>query len=326
MKLSKWLEKNLENNLKNTLEETIENLLQLDPPINKKAPAHNQKKALTSSLKSLLKNNESKKEYEPLRIFFSISERKQDNKRKLKIIEKENRAVFKKARIFSKFVNISYGTALTSIQNSSINREFGVEQKRNLQDKQEKVREIKHTLFHGEYALDPSELFKSFNIEARNHNAHAITQPMGRWSDEELQRLSTLALKVIVCLGDKESFDPLVKIKCELDNKLIERLSLTTDHQKRFNKVVKIANQEDEDEYHADLVDFALDIINKLKSSKEEHVKQILQLAINKDSTFMNIYKSLVIRKDKSDKSVIVEKFIAIMNIQYNMNLEVKKV
>ena len=57
------------------------------------------------------------------------------------------------------------------------------------------------TLFHGEYKLDPSELFKSFKIEARHHNAHAITQPMGRWNDKELQRLSTLALKVIVCLG-----------------------------------------------------------------------------------------------------------------------------
>ncbi len=97
MKLSKWLEKNLENNLKNTLEETIENLLQLDPSINKKASVNNQKKALTLSLKSLLKNNESKKEYEPLCILFSISEKKQNNKRKLKIIEKENHIIFKKS-------------------------------------------------------------------------------------------------------------------------------------------------------------------------------------------------------------------------------------
>ena len=110
----------------------------------------------------------------------------------------------------------------------------------------------------------------------------------------------------------------MVKIKHELDNRLIERLSLTT-NQKRFNKVVEVANQENEDEHHANLVDFALNIINKLKPSKEEHVKQILQLAVNKDNTFMNIYKSLLFRKDKSDGSVIVEKFITIMNIQYNM-------
>lgn len=106
-----------------------------------------------------------------------------------------------------------------------------------------------------------------------------------------------------------------MKIKRELDNKLIERLTLTTD-QKRFNEVAGIANQENEDEYCTDLVDFALDIINKLKSSKEENIKQILKLAVNQDNMFMNIYKSLVLRKDKS---VIVEKFIAIMNIQYEM-------
>ena len=116
-------------------------------------------------------------------------------------------------------------------------------------------------------------------------------------------------------MGDKESYDPLVKIKRELDNKLIERLTLKTD-QKRFNEVTGIANQENEDEYCIDLVDFALDIINKLKSSKEENIKQILKLAVNQDNMFMNIYKSLVLRKDKS---VIVEKFIAIMNIQYEM-------
>src|ERR1044072_8211449 len=109
-------------------------------------------------------------------------------------------------------------------------------------------------------------------------------------------------------MGDKESYDPLVKIKRELDNKLIERLTLKTD-QKRFNEVTGIANQENEDEYCIDLVDFALDIINKLKSSKEENIKQILKLAVNQDNMFMNIYKSLVLRKDKS---VIVEKFIAI--------------
>ena len=116
-------------------------------------------------------------------------------------------------------------------------------------------------------------------------------------------------------MGDKESYDPLVKIKRELDNKLIERLTLKTD-QKRFNEVTGIANQENEDEYCIDLVDFALDIINKLKSSKEENIKQILKLAVNQDNMFMNIYKSLVLRKDKS---VIVEKFIAIINIQYKM-------
>ncbi|GBB89597.1 hypothetical protein RclHR1_16320002 [Rhizophagus clarus] len=117
------------------------------------------------------------------------------------------------------------------------------------------------TLFHGEHKINPTELFKSFKTETRNHHAHAITQPMGRWNDEELQRLSTLALKVVVCLGDKELFGPLLKIKNELDNKLTERLTLTI---------------ENKDEDHVDLVDFALDNINKIKSSNQEHIKRIL--------------------------------------------------
>ncbi|CAG8718280.1 10615_t:CDS:2, partial [Funneliformis caledonium] len=366
--------------LLNTLEETIESLLLLDPPINKKASASNQKKALTSSLKPLLKNEESQKEYEPLRVLFSVPERKKDNKRKLKIIEKENleqkRNVQNEQENVREIKNVHRSSSLTSGRESSppipqrfsfssseqgsyvepilehveralfrfiVNNEeyIPLEAVESFTTKCNPPRQVNfsdadllcilnfiiqninlfttgrsnQTLFHGEYKLDPSELFKSFKIEARNRNAHAITQQMGRWNDEELQRLSTLALKVIVCLGDKESYDPLVKIKRELDNKLIERLTLKTD-QKRFNEVAGIANQENEDEYCTDLFDFALDIINKLKSSKEENIKQILKLAVNQDSMFMNIYKSLVLRKDKS---VIVEKFIAIMNIQYEM-------
>ena len=56
------------------------------------------------------------------------------------------------------------------------------------------------TLFQGPHKTDPSFLFKSFK-EARNHNAHGITHLEGRWCDEKLQRLSTLALEVIICLG-----------------------------------------------------------------------------------------------------------------------------
>uniref|UniRef100_U9SUK7 Uncharacterized protein n=1 Tax=Rhizophagus irregularis (strain DAOM 181602 / DAOM 197198 / MUCL 43194) TaxID=747089 RepID=U9SUK7_RHIID len=33
------------------------------------------------------------------------------------------------------------------------------------------------------------------------HNTHVIIQPIERWNNEELQRLFTLALKVIVCLN-----------------------------------------------------------------------------------------------------------------------------
>lgn len=86
-----------------------------------------------------------------------------------------------------------------------------------------------------------------------------------------------------------------------MNNKLKERLTLTI---------------ENKDEDHEDLVDFALDNINKLKSDNKEQIKKIVQLAVNKDDTFLNIWKSLAFRKDKR---MIVEKFITIMNIQFGM-------
>ena len=56
------------------------------------------------------------------------------------------------------------------------------------------------SLFNGYYEFNPSVLFKSFK-EIRNYNAHGITQPGGRWDDDKLRRLSTLALEVVVCLS-----------------------------------------------------------------------------------------------------------------------------
>jgi hypothetical protein len=70
---------------------------------------------------------------------------------------------------------------------------------------------------------------------------------------------------------------------------------------------------ENKDKDYSDLVDFALDNIGKIKSSNKEHIKQILQLAMNKNHTFFNIWKCLAFQKDKR---VTVEKFIIMMNIQ----------
>ena len=57
------------------------------------------------------------------------------------------------------------------------------------------------TLFYGEYKLKPLDVLQSFKIEARNHHAHGITESKGKWNDEKLQRLSTLALELVDCLG-----------------------------------------------------------------------------------------------------------------------------
>ena len=64
------------------------------------------------------------------------------------------------------------------------------------------TRQSDQTLFCGQYKLNPSDLLMFFKVEARNYNAHAITQSNGRWNDEKLQRLSTLALEVVICLGE----------------------------------------------------------------------------------------------------------------------------
>lgn len=102
VKLSNWLEVNLENNISNTLEGTIEGLLQLNPPIKKTVA--NKKKALQSSMKSLLSNKEKlQNKYEILNKWII---EKEEKKRKLNIVNETNCALFKRARISSCVVNV----------------------------------------------------------------------------------------------------------------------------------------------------------------------------------------------------------------------------
>ncbi|CAG8534455.1 6534_t:CDS:2 [Funneliformis caledonium] len=68
-----------------------------------------------------------------------------------------------------------------------------------------------------------------------------------------------------------------------------------------------------------ELVDFALDIVNKLKSTDEGHLSQIVRLAVDEDKAFVNIWKSLVTRKDESAR---IQKFISLMNVCFDMNLK----
>src|SRR6266536_6165352 len=99
-KLSRWLKKNLKGNIRNTLDAIIESLLRLGPPINRKNVISEQKKALLSSIKVLLKNNK-EKEYELLEIWLNSVEREKEIGRTLKIIDKKHQATFKKVRFFS---------------------------------------------------------------------------------------------------------------------------------------------------------------------------------------------------------------------------------
>ncbi|CAG8642576.1 3806_t:CDS:2, partial [Paraglomus brasilianum] len=102
-----------------------------------------------------------------------------------------------------------------------------------------------------------------------NYNAHAITQSNGRWNDEKLQRLSTLALEVVICLGGQDEYEQLVEIKRKLDFEIMERLISTVngthednevDHQIKKRKLRDLELEEDKCQLE-ELTDFALDII-----------------------------------------------------------------
>ncbi|CAG8842986.1 43772_t:CDS:2, partial [Gigaspora margarita] len=424
-KLSKWLKKNLKGNIKDTLKATIESLLQLDPPINRKSAISKQEEALRLSMQALLKNDEKlREECTQLNIWLNVFEKEKENKRMLKVIDENDRAVFKKARFFSSVVNISYGMGSTSVNvrkgNASIDslkeREFGKELQEKVTNEQEieKVQEMKsqvhrsssppipqrfsfsaseqgsyvepilqhveralfnfitryekyipsktvkefvmkcnplrqidfsdadllcllnfiiqtislfttrqsdQTLFCSQYKLNPSDLLMSFKVEARNYNAHAITQSSGRWNDEKLQRLSTLALEVVICQNE---YEQLVEIKRKLDFEIMERLISTVngthednevDHQIKKRKLRDLELEEDKRQLE-ELTDFALDIIGKLESSDKEQLNRIVQMAISKNELLLNIWKSIDVKKDEDTK---IEKFVKLMNMQFEM-------
>ncbi|CAG8481442.1 2612_t:CDS:2 [Acaulospora morrowiae] len=70
------------------------------------------------------------------------------------------------------------------------------------------------------------------------------------------------------------------------------------------------------DEELGELIDFALNIVNKLESENKEHLNQIVRLAVDKNDAFMNIWRALDTSKDESAK---IRKFISLMNIRFNM-------
>ena len=64
------------------------------------------------------------------------------------------------------------------------------------------------------------------------------------------------------------------------------------------------------------VIDFALNIVNKLESENKEHLNQIVRLAVDKNEALINIWRTLVISKDESAK---IRKFISLMNIRFDM-------
>ncbi|RIB18003.1 hypothetical protein C2G38_2037258 [Gigaspora rosea] len=116
--------------------------------------------------------------------------------------------------------------------------------------------------------------------------------------------------------GDESAFEELLKIKQNLSSELTEyalskkRKSDTND---QFHDRKKRTS---DDEELGKLTDFALDIIKKVKSDNQDHLNKIIRLAVEKNESFLNIWKSLITREDEDSK---IQKFICSMNICFDM-------
>ncbi|RIB15814.1 hypothetical protein C2G38_2191542 [Gigaspora rosea] len=176
------------------------------------------------------------------------------------------------------------------------------------------------TLFCGPYRIDPSLLFKSFKVEARHHNAHEVTHLEGRWSDEKLQRLLTLALEVIICLGDHEAFEPLVEIKRKLDTELAERLTLARKRKCEEEEECNVKRKYLSNIEYGEFTDFVLYLVSKLEKN-EDQTGQIVRMAVAKNDKLIDIWDSLITRKDENAK---IKKFVALINFQFDMHLKIK--
>ncbi|RIA98942.1 hypothetical protein C1645_748561, partial [Glomus cerebriforme] len=173
------------------------------------------------------------------------------------------------------------------------------------------------TLFHGPNNIDPTFLLRNFKVEGRHHNAHGVANLKGRWSDEKLLRLSTLALEVIVCLGDQDSLRPLEEIKQKLESEFIDRWISTRKrkHEEDDNKCNKRRNM---DNKYGKLT---VSIVNKLERN-EDQVKKIIQLVIAKDERLMNIWESLTTQEDEDLR---IKKFVTLANYQFDTHLKNKE-
>ncbi|CAJ0758230.1 20297_t:CDS:2 [Entrophospora sp. SA101] len=288
-KLSKWLKGNLKDNVKETFEATIEHLLKLKPPIKK----GNKRQALMSSLQALMKNDESvREEYESLNAWVNVNNSEKEKEKNLKIVDKEHQAMFKKARVVQ--YNISYGAGSTQMQNSNnITSEHEVST--DIKEAQEinplngqKVKEEKEDnllsriphkfsfsaskqgsyvepiLEHVEKALFRFVVKNRDYIPsdtARNHHVHGITKSKGKWNDEKLQRLSTLALELVDCLGDEDAFESLLVIKQNLSSELTEQYVLPMKRRHENNEdEIQERKRHMTDEELGELIDFALNI------------------------------------------------------------------
>ncbi|CAI2173959.1 9394_t:CDS:2, partial [Funneliformis geosporum] len=114
---------------------------------------------------------------------------------------------------------------------------------------------------------------------SRNHHAHGITKSVGKWNDEKLQRLSTLALELVECLGDEDAFESLLIIKRNLSSELAEQYALP----------MKRKHENNEDEFQ-----------ERKRHMSDEELGELIDFALN--IAFINIWRTLVTSKDEMRK------------------------
>ncbi|CAG8689673.1 12621_t:CDS:2, partial [Ambispora leptoticha] len=121
---------------------------------------------------------------------------------------------------------------------------------------------------------------------------------------------------------DEDAFESLLVIKRNLSSELTKQYVLPMKRRHENNEdEIQERKRHMTDEELGELIDFALNIVNKLEPENKEHLNQIVRLAIDKKEAFINIWRALVISKDESAK---IRKFISLMNIRFNMNLKNK--
>ncbi|CAG8821480.1 28358_t:CDS:2, partial [Dentiscutata erythropus] len=106
--------------------------------------------------------------------------------------------------------------------------------------------------------------------------------------DEKLQKLSTLALELVDCLGDEDAFESLLVIKRDLSSEQYA-LPMKRRHENNEDEIQE-RKRHMTDEELGELIDFTLNIVNKLEPEDKEHLNQIVRLAIDKNETFINIW------------------------------------
>ncbi|CAG8722472.1 2233_t:CDS:2, partial [Racocetra fulgida] len=274
-------------------------------------------------MQALLKNDEKlREECTQLNIWLNIFEKEKENKRMLKVIDENDRAVFKKARFFLSVVNISYGMGSTSVNvrkgNASIDSlkecEFGKELQEKVTNEQEieKVQEMKSQVHRSSSPPIPQRF--SFSASEQGSYVEPILQHVERALFNFITRYekyipsktvkdfvmkSTEVINTSIGSGGQDEYEQLVEIKRKLDFEIMERLISTAngthedneaDYQIKKRKLRDLELEEDKRQLE-ELTDFALDIIGKLESSDKEQLNRIVQMTISKNELLLNIWK-----------------------------------